>query len=370
MRPVKLPFYAKLCMSLLSIVMIVIILIEARDILVPLVFSLLIAILLYPFNRFLQDRLNMGRAAAAMISVLVFISSLVSFIYFLAIEIIGFSSDFPILKTRLTAMFGSLQHWLSYKLHITNHQQSEYINKSVNSIMETIARSLSNIFSYSTGILLSIVFMFIFTFFILFHRKLLMKFILHLFSLPYRDKVKEVIMETKNMIKAYVLGLVIEMALVGVVNTVMFMIMGIQYAVLLGVMAAVLNIIPYLGIYTAIGLTMLVTFANSTGNLAIEAGIGLFCVHLIDSNILFPRIIGGQVKMNPFITIIAVIIGEYIWGVSGMFLFIPITGILKLVFERVEGMEAWGMLIGVEDVEKKPKKIKLKDLPKDNEILK
>ena len=185
MRPVKLPFYAKLCMSLLSIVMIVIILIEARDILVPLVFSLLIAILLYPFNRFLQDRLNMGRAAAAMISVLVFISSLVSFIYFLAIEIIGFSSDFPILKTRLTAMFGSLQHWLSYKLHITNHQQSEYINKSVNSIMETIARSLSNIFSYSTGILLSIVFMFIFTFFILFHRKLLMKFILHLFSLPF-----------------------------------------------------------------------------------------------------------------------------------------------------------------------------------------
>lgn len=172
------------------------------------------------------------------------------------------------------------------------------------------------------------------------------------------------------MIKAYVLGLVIEMALVSVVNTIMFMIMGIQYAVLLGVMAAVLNIIPYLGIYTAIGLTMLVTFANSTGNLALEAGAGLFIVHLIDSNILFPRIIGGQVKMNPFITIIAVIVGEYIWGVSGMFLFIPITGILKLIFERVEGMEAWGMLIGVEDVEKKPKKIKLKDLPKDAEIIK
>jgi len=99
---------------------------------------------------------------------------------------------------------------------------------------------------------------------------------------------------------------------------------------------------------------MVVTFANSTGNMALEAGIGLFIVHLLDSNILFPRIVGGRVKMNPFITIVAVIVGEFVWGVPGMFLFIPITGIIKLICERVDGMEAWGLLIGVEEKEKKP----------------
>ena len=170
-------------------------------------------------------------------------------------------------------------------------------------------------------------------------------------------------METKKMVYSYVLGLVIEMVLVSIVNCTMFLIMGIQYALLLGVMAAVLNIIPYLGIYTSIVICMLVTFANSTGNVALEVGIGLFVVHLLDSNILFPRIVGGRVKMNPFITIIAVIIGEFVWGIPGMFLFIPIAGIVKLICERVEGLEAWALLIGVEEVEKKPKmKIKAEDI--------
>jgi AI-2 transport protein TqsA len=125
--------------------------------------------------------------------------------------------------------------------------------------------------------------------------------------------------------------------------------------VLLGVMAAVLNIIPYLGIYTAMALTILVTFANSTGNTAFAAGLGLFIVHVLDSNILMPRIVGARVKMNPFITIVAVIVGEFLWGIPGMFLFIPLTGIIKLVCERVEGLEAWAILIGVEETPKKKK---------------
>ena len=105
---------------------------------------------------------------------------------------------------------------------------------------------------------------------------------------------------------------------------------------------------------------MLVTIANSTPGIALEAGAGLFIVHLLDSNILFPRIVGGRVKMNPFITIVAVIVGEFLWGIPGMFLFIPITGIIKLICERVEGLEAWSILIGVDETtpkQKKPKKI-------------
>jgi predicted PurR-regulated permease PerM len=180
-----------------------------------------------------------------------------------------------------------------------------------------------------------------------------MRFVLHLFSVEHRPKVSEVIIESKSMIYSYVFGLMIEMLLISIVNCTMFLIMGIQYALLLGVMAAVLNIIPYLGIYSSIVICMLVTFANSTGNAALGVGVGLFIVHVFDANILFPRIVGGRVKMNPFITIIAVIIGELLWGIPGMFLFIPITGIIKLVCERVEGLEAWGLLIGVEEVEKK-----------------
>ncbi len=359
MRTVSLPFYARLALTLLCVVLVAYILRIADNIFIPLVFALLVAILLYPLTRFFEERLRMGRALACMLSVLLFILALSGFIYFITVQMIGFSEDFPLMRERFNEMFDSVQHWLSYKLHITSHQQADYINKSISGILQSVGNSLSNVFISVTGTLLLTVFVIIFTFFILFHRLLLMRFVLHLFNVRHREKVHEVITETKTMINAYVLGLVIEMAILSMVNCTVFLIIGIKYALLLGVMAAVLNIIPYLGIYASIVICMLVTFANSSGNIALEVGVAMFVIHVLDSNILFPRIIGGRVKMNPFITIIAVIIGQFLWGVPGMFLFIPITGMIKLVAERVEGMEAWGILIGVEEREKPlPKKKK------------
>ena len=356
---VKLPFYARLALTLLAVVLIFEILSEASGIFIPLAFGLLISILLYPLARFFEVKLRMSRLYASMLSILLFISALTGFIYFLTLQIMGFANDMPQLKKRFEQMFDSLQHWLSYKLHINNRQQTDYINKSINGVMGSVANSITNVLHSTIGILLMMIFIFIFTFFMLYHRRLLQRFALHLFSVQHRPKVSEVIMETKSMINSYVLGLVIEMVLISIVNCTMFLMMGIQYALLLGVMTAVLNIIPYLGIYTSIVLCMLVTFANSTGNMALEVGIGLFIVHLLDSNILFPRIVGGRVKMNPFITILAVIVGEYLWGVPGMFLFIPIAGVLKLVCDRVDGMEAWGILLGVEEKPKEVKKMKI-----------
>jgi len=361
MNTVKLPFYARLALTLLAVVLVFFILRIADDIFIPLVFALLVSILLFPLTRFFEGKLRLGRVISAALSVLLFVSALVSFIYFLALQLIHFSEDFPQLRVRFQHMFDEVQHWLSYKLHINNHQQTAYIDRYTNGIMESVGHSLSNVFVSVTGVLLLTIFVLIFTFFMLYHRKLLMRFVLHLFSVQHRPKVGEVIIETKSMIYGYVLGLMIEVLFISVVNSTMFLIMGIEYAVLLGVMSAVLNIIPYLGIYTAMVICMLVTFANSTGNAALGVGIGLFIVHVFDANIFFPRIVGGRVKMNPFITIIAVIVGELLWGIPGMFLFIPITGIIKLVCDRVEGLEAWSLLIGVEEVEKKHiRKISLK----------
>src|SRR5207249_1833256 len=104
-------------------------------------------------------------------------------------------------------------------------------------------------------------------------------------------------------------------------------IMGIKYALLMAILTAVLNIIPYLGIYTSMALCMLITLANGTAVQALEIGISFIVIHFLDANILLPRIVGGRVKMNPFITIIAVLTGRLVWGIPGMFLFIPLTAI-------------------------------------------
>ncbi|MBC7553418.1 MAG: AI-2E family transporter [Taibaiella sp.] len=362
MQTVKLPFYARLAFCLISLILIILLLEQARDIFIPLTFGLLIAILLYPLNRMFINKLRMGRAAAAGVSLVLFLLVVATFFYFLTIQVINFSHDLPDLKVRFESIYTDMQRWVKDMFHINRAQQTSYINDSGKDLLQSAARSVSNLFLSVTAVLLLLVFVFMFTFFILFHRALLLKVTLHLFSVQHRSKVREVIMETKTMINNYVMGLMIEMVIMSVANTALLLIMGVKYAILLGLVAAVLNIIPYIGIYTSIVFTMFVTFANSKYSLALEAGAGLFLLHLVDANILMPRIVGARVKMNPFITIIAVIVGQFVWGIPGMFLFIPITGIIKLICERVDGLEAWGMLIGVDDEVKKPrKKIMLND---------
>jgi len=349
MNTVQLPFYLRLAVILLSVVLIYIILVEAKDIFIPLVFAQLVAVLLYPVARFLEGRLHLKRSLAVMISVVLFTACLVAFGYFFISQVISFSEDFPLLKTRFLTLFGELQHWLSYKFHVNRTEQMAYLEKSGNSVVASAAGYVSNLFKSMATLLLWSVFVFIYSFFVLFHRRLLVKFALALFTEKNRDKVQAVIFETKGIINGYLGGLLIEMVLVGTVNCVMFLIMGIKYAMLLGIMAAFLNIIPYLGIYTSIVITLLVTFANSSWNAALGAGAGLFVVHLLDSNFLMPRIVGGRVKMNSFVTILAVVIGNMVWGVPGMFLFVPVAGIMKLVCESTPGLEAWAVLMGVEE---------------------
>lgn len=365
MGTVKLPFYARLAFVLISFILAVFILEEGRDIFIPLVFALLTSILLYPLNCFFERRLKMGRAFAPILSILLFLVILGAFLSFVTIQIGNFVSDLPNIKTRFQNSYNDLHHWLSYKMHINTAQQNDYINKSASSIVESAAKSVSNLFVSVTTILLLTVFVFIFTFFMLYHRVMLMNFAVNLFSNEHREKVREVIMETKSMINSYVVGLLIEMVIMSLANCILLLSIGVDYALLLGVVAGVLNIIPYLGIYSAAAIIGFLTYANNSLNMAIEVAIGMLILHIIDSNILMPRIVGARVKMNPFITVIAVILGEFVWGIPGMFLFIPVIAIVKLVCERVEGLEAWAMLIGVDETVKLPKE-KLKMPPADN----
>jgi predicted PurR-regulated permease PerM len=193
------------------------------------------------------------------------------------------------------------------------------------------------------------VLVFIYTFFIMSHRALLLNFILNLFPVQNRVKVKTVVMETRNITNYYLQGLLIEFVIVSAANSLMFYLIGVKYALLLGVLTALLNVIPYLGIIIGCLLTALVTLTHGSPFLALQAVSLLFLLHVLDANILLPRVIGMRMKINSLITIISVLIGSVIWGISGMFLAIPLCAMLKIIFDNVRTLEPWGMLIGTED---------------------
>lgn len=352
MENTKFPLYAKTAFVLLAVVLGVFILMYASGVFIPLVFSLLISALLYPLCRMLEHRLRLPRSLAALICVLIFVSFIVGFIYFITFQVVSFSEDLPHLQERVQSIFHDLQSWIYHKYHINSKQQVDYLNKSSTSIFSTAATSLTVIFTSVATIAIWTIFVFIYTFFMLLHRRLLLRFILQMFSPKHRDQVNEVVTETRGMVNSYVLGLLIEMVIISTLNCTALAILGIQYAVLLGVLAAVLNVIPYLGIYTSMALGMMLTFANSSGTEALELGAVFLIIHFLDANILMPRIVGARVKMNPLITIITVLLGHLIWGIPGMFLFIPIVGIIKIISERVESLRPLAILIGVEDKRK------------------
>ena len=102
----------------------------------------------------------------------------------------------------------------------------------------------------------------------------------------------------------------------------------------------------------------LVTFATAgTAKLLLVIGT-VVAIHLIDSNVLLPVIVGSKVRINALITVFGVIVGEAVWGIPGTFLAIPVIAIAKIVFDRIDSLKPWGMLFGDERDEKQPAPLK------------
>ena len=162
--------------------------------------------------------------------------------------------------------------------------------------------------------------------------------------------VHDIVEKVQQILRKYIIGLFIEMCVVSVVVFIAFWALGIKYAALLAIITGLFNIIPYIGIFSAMLISFLITFATAatTGKLFLVV-ITLVITHLVDSNILLPGIVGSKVKINPLITVLGVVLGEMIWGISGMFLSIPVIAVLKIIFDRVESMKPWGVLLGEEE---------------------
>jgi AI-2 transport protein TqsA len=313
-----------------------------KVLLIPLFFALLVAILLYPLSKMFERR--MKKSLSAVTSVILFLIFIGSIVFFFIKELVLFLKDLPKAQSQFYKIIENIQNWVSAKFNMDNTQQMDYLKKSANGLLA----NAGNTFLGTVEFVVLFIFFLIFTFFILLHRRLLMQFILAFFSDTNKIKVNTVINSTRSVINSYVLGLLIEMATIFSLILIILLIMGVKYALLIAVVAAVLNIIPYLGIYIAAAFAMLIALTNGTTNTAIYTGIVFIIVHFVDANILMPHIVGGRVKINPFITIVAVIMGKLVWGIPGMFLFIPLTAIIRIISENVQELKPWSILIGEE----------------------
>jgi predicted PurR-regulated permease PerM len=351
------PFYIKLAMVLVSAICLFYIAILGKEVLSPLLFGLLFSVLLLPLATFFEKRLRIHRSLASAISVLVLILSVGAIIFILASQASGMGNDWPEFKLHLLSSLKSLQQWISTRFHVNMTRQNAYVNNAASQLLTTspwvvgaTLRSLSSVFIF-------IVFVLIDTFFLLYYRRLLIKFLIAVFEEENSLAVYAIIAQVQRRISQYVQGLLLEMAIVSSVSCLALWILGIDYPILLGLLTGLLNLIPYIGIFISLLITILVAFATAGIAKILVVAVVLFVIHLVDANVLLPVIVAAKVRLNALISIIGVIIGGAAWGVVGAFLAIPVIAIFKIVFDRIESLEPWGMLLGDERDEKEPQPI-------------
>ena len=343
------PFYLKLASVLISIMILGYLAIQGQDLIIPMVMGLLFAILLVPVCNFLEKKLRFNRSISAIVVSVLGLALIGFILYLIGVQTTSFSEDWPAFQKQITAAFDSIQDWISDKFGVQKHKQLTYINNLAQKSLSTGTVIVEKMLKSITYILMLIGLTFLFTLFILIYRRQLVRFIIMCFADKHKAVVMDVVNSIQYMVKKYLIGLIIQMVLVTILSFIAYTIIGIKYNFLLAIITGIFNVLPYLGILIATVLGVFVTFATSSAANVLWVLVGMVAVHAVDGNIIMPKIVGSQVKLNSLIVIIGLIVGESIWGVMGMFLTIPIMAIAKIIFDRVEDLKPWGYLMGDDD---------------------
>ena len=344
------PFYTKLAHISISILAIGYIAVIGKTILAPLIIALLFAMLLIPFANFMERKMRFPRAMSSFVVLILLVSIIGGVMVLLGSQLSEFTQDIPAFQKQLMDSLETLQNWIAHSFHIDNDKQAEYINNTTSEALgKGTALVGATLMSLSSS-LLFMVFIFLYTFFLLMHRSLLLRFILALFKDEHNVVVHEVVNRIQYIIRKYILGLLLQMAIVATLSCIVFTVLGVKYAFLLGILTGILNVIPYVGIFVSLLLSVLVTFATADASQVLFVVISLICIHLVDSNYIMPKIVGSKVKLNTLTAVLGLVVGEMIWGITGMFLAIPVIAIAKVIFDRVEGLKPWGMVLGEDDL--------------------
>jgi predicted PurR-regulated permease PerM len=345
-KELTLPSYAKVTILFLGLFAFLTMLYIAQGIIVPLVFAIIIAILLHPVVSFFV-RIRINRVVAIVIALLLTSLVIAAFSALLFSQASRFSESWPILVDKFTGILNQTITWISGYIDTNPNTIHEWITKTKGELLKTSGTAIGQtLVTLGSGVMVLFLVP-VYIFMILFYQPLLLDFIRRLFATSKQSQVSEIVTQTKTVIQRYLIGLFIEAVMVAALNSIALLILGIEYAILLGIIGALLNVIPYIGGLVAVALPMMVALVTKSSSWYAFYVLAIYYfIQLIDNNYIVPKIVASKVKINALFSIIAVIVGNALWGIPGMFLSIPLLAIVKLIFDNIESLKPWGFLLG------------------------
>lgn len=319
-----------------------------REIIMPLLMAFFISLLLLPMFRFFR-KYKIPEVIAIVLSILLASMVLIGILVFFSFQIAALVKDFPQLQENLNQHWNTLSKWINEVFKISANDQLQMLQDQGNKLMNNAGSYLNGAALTLTGVFVFMGLLPIYIFLILFYKNLLLRFVFLWFETEDHKQVESTLRATEVIIKSYLVGLMIQIGYMTILLGGLLLIFGIPHALLIAILFAILNLIPYVGalVGNLVGVLLTLTSSNDLSQVVIVLVV-IAVVQFLDNNILMPRIVGSKVKINALVSILGVVVGGTLAGVSGMFLSLPLIAVFKIIFDHTVEFKHWGMLLGDE----------------------
>ena len=318
----------------------------AKPILVPLVFAIVFALTLRPICGFYERYLRpkwLAIVATFITAALPIAGAIVLFTYQTVSVIDALPTITEEFQESINRIFLSFSERFDIELDVSG---SDWVRKRIGDALDEPFVYVSGLVAGAGGLIGTLLLIFLYTFLLLLYRSPIYHFILGQFGHAGRRQIELVMLDTQRMSYTYLKGLGTVMLILGMLNSLGLMLIGIDYAFFWGFLAAFLAIIPYVG--TFIGGLLPFLYALSTTDTTWQpvAVVALFTtVQTIEGNIITPKVVGASIRVNPLAAIIALFFGGFIWGVEGLILALPLTAILRIFLVHSTAFRPFGLLL-------------------------
>jgi predicted PurR-regulated permease PerM len=347
MRNLTLPKIASIIFIIGALIYFVIV---ARNILVPITFSMLLAYLLYPVV-WRIERAGVHRVPSILMIILLTLAFFVAIGFFFAVQVSNIQIDLSEIKQKLIDQTGSPEQKIEERFGVNMRTMEYYIDNIFNSLF---TGEQTNIFSTTANTIFQILILPVFTFFLLFYRTKIAYFVFRLLGRKRKKKAVRILRDISTVTTKYLGGLILVVMILAVLNSTGLIIIGIPHAIVLGVASAILNLIPYFG--TLLGALVPIFYVliamDDPLSTALKVVFLFIIVQFLENNIITPNIVGGNVRLNALTVIIGLLFGNLIWGVAGMLVVIPIIAILKIIMSNIEILKPFAYLLSSRGLEK------------------
>ncbi|WP_448104434.1 AI-2E family transporter [Pedobacter panaciterrae] len=313
---------------------------------VPMLFGLFIAFVMYPMCLWLErHHCSKYLAITICLTTLTVLSS--ALFALLGWQLQNFSSQLPEIIQKLNTEAIQLKEWLQLNAGFTISSQEDWIRNLISANSNKITDLINNVFAATANVLFLLFLTPVYTVLFLYHRSTFVNFLIILIGYEQEVKLRNILQQAILTYAGFIKGMITVYLIVGILNSIGLRLLGIEHALLFGMLTAFMTIIPYVGIILSSLLPIGMALITKDSIWYPVGVIAVFTlVQYLEGNVIFPKVVGKQLNLSTWATLVAIITGGILWGVSGMILFIPMAAILKIVAQNIPEWSALYILLG------------------------